>query len=35
MQWAKICTVEAERGSKKIDDFRRQLNEALKNLRNQ
>ena len=29
MQWAKICPVEAERGTKKILDFRRKLKEAL------
>ena len=29
MQWAKLCSVEAERGAKKILDFRGQLKEAL------
>ena len=35
MQWAKLCPVEAERGTKKILDLRRELNEALKNMQKQ
>ena len=35
MQWAKLCPVEAERGTKKILDFRRELNEALQKMQKQ
>ena len=35
MQWAKLCPVEAERGSKIIEDNRKQLIEALQSMQKQ
>ena len=35
MQWAKLFPVEAERGTKKILDFRRELDEALQEMQKQ
>ena len=35
IRWAKKCPVEAERGNKKIDDFRKELDKALQEMKKQ